>query len=273
VTMIKSDRNHMNDLIKSYVTYLKSGGRSEQTIRDRQKLLRRLDRELPEGLDAFSTQDLEQWLAPYAGWTLYTYHSAIRDFCRFAITAGHEFDASADLAQPKAPDNEPRPATAGQVQKALAMLTGVPLTAVTLAAFNGLRCAEIGGLLRSHVTAETLWVSRKGSKTQLLPTHPRVWELLRNRPAGLIVTTCGGQQFAPNYLSTVVSEALTAIGMADLTLHRFRATFATRLAMAGVHVTVIQDLMGHRSVVSTQRYIKVSSDQRRDAISALMLPN
>jgi integrase len=260
---------NMNSLIASYVTHLEACGRSPQTISSRRKLLLRLDDELPEGLDAISTRDLEEWLAPYTGWTLYTYHTGIRDFCRFAAQSGYEFDPSDALRRPRMPDHEARPATDHEVQVALGRLTGVPLTAVTLATYAGLRCAEVSGLMRSHVTAETIWVSRKGAKAQLLPTHPQVWGMLRDRPDGLVVATRSGRRFAPSYLSCLVSDALSAVGLPELTLHKFRATFATRLARAGVHITVIQSLMGHTNVSTTQRYIRVSDDQRRSAILAL----
>lgn len=262
----------MNDLVRSYVTHLEAEDKSPNTIRDRRNLLRRLDADLPEGLDAFSTEDLEEWLAPYTGWTLYTYVTTVKDFGRHVVTCGHEFDPAAALTHPKAPDDEPHPATEEELNHALANLTGVALTAVTLAAFDSLRCGEVARLERKHVNAATLWTSRKGCKTQLLPTHEIVWRHVRGLPAGHLVTTPRGRPFSPQYLSQVVSQELTRIGLPDLTLHRFRATFATRLANAGVHGTVIQDLMGHKSLVTTQRYIKVTNEQRRLALTALPVP-
>lgn len=263
---------YMNPLTRSYTTHLKAAGRSPNTIRDRRNLLIRLDEELPEGLNAVSTEDLEQWLAPYTGWTLYTYHTTIRDAFRFFVTCGHDFDPSSGLAQPRPPDDEPRPATDEQVAQALAELTGVAYRAVLLAVGDGLRCGEIARLHRQHVNPETLWVSRKGAKTQLLPTHEEVWRHLVAVPPGLVVQTPRGRQFSSTYLSNVVSTALTKIGQPDVTLHRFRSSFATRLANAGVHATVIQDLMGHKRLDTTQRYIKVTNGQRRNAIATLPVP-
>lgn len=276
------DVTYMNDLVRSYVTHLEASGKSPETIRSRQYLLRRLDAELPEGLDAFSTEDLEDWLGgkrsggvqvePFTGWTLYTYVTTVKDFGRYAVTAGHEFDPTADLEQPKAPDGEPRPATDEELQHALANLKGVALTAVILAAFNSLRCGEIARLHRKHGNEATIWVSRKGAKTQLLPTHEMVWRRLVDMPPGPVVRTPRGREFSSPYLSQVVSAELTRIGLPDVTLHRFRATFATRLANAGVHATVIQDLMGHKSLATTQRYMKVTNEQRALAMTALLVP-
>jgi integrase len=148
----------------------------------------------------------------------------------------------------------------------------VSLVAVTLAAFDGLRCGEICRLDREHVDQVHVWTRRKGVKTQLLPTHELVWPLVADLPPGPIVRAARGGRFRPNYLSAWVSADLDRIGLPNVTLHRYRATFATRLANQGVHATVIQDLMGHKHLNTTQRYVKVTNGQRRDAITTLPVP-
>jgi integrase len=275
----------MNDLITGYVTYLRAAGRPEDTtIRGRRYILQRLDRELPYGLDEVGTDDLEEWLAEFTGWTLYTYAQTIRDFCGWAAARSGQPDPAAALARIKTPDGEPRPASDDELAQALAELTGVSLTAVILAAFNSLRAAEVARLCREHVNRDQLLCRRKGVKRQTLPTSDVVWEHLAALPMGPAVTTANGQilhpvvtaargdRFRPNYLSAWVSADLGRIGLPDLTLHRFRATFATRLAAAGKPATVIQDLMGHKHLNTTQKYIVVSDGQRRDAIATLSVP-
>jgi integrase len=263
----------MNELITRYIRYLRAAGRPEDTtIRGRRYILQRLDRELPCGLDEIGTDDLEEWLAEFTGWTLYTYAQTVRNFCQWAAARSGEPDPAAALARIKTPEGEPRPASDGELAQALAELTGVSLTAVTLAAFNSLRSAEVARLHREHVNAEHLLCRRKGVKRQTLPTSEVVWQRVADLPPGPVVRTHRGAQFAPNYLSAWVSADLSRIGLPDLTLHRFRATFATRLAAAGKPATVIQDLMGHKRLNTTQRYIEVSDGQRRDAITTRSVP-
>ena len=50
--------------------------------------------------------------------------------------------------------------------------------------------------------------------------------------------------------------------------HCIRHTFGTELAAAGVPVTTIKELMGHRSIVSTLKYIHVDDEARSGAIVA-----
>ena len=51
--------------------------------------------------------------------------------------------------------------------------------------------------------------------------------------------------------------------------HMFRATFATRLDLARVNLTVIQELMGHVDIKSTARYVGVVGKEMRAAIEKL----
>lgn len=278
----------MNELIMGYLRYLRAAGRPEQTtIRCRRYLLARLDRELPcaidgcGGLDEFGTEDIEDWLGQFTGWTLYTHQQGIRDFCKWAAARTGQPDPALALARIKPPEGEPHPASDDELDQALTKLTGVALTAVILAAFNSLRAAEVARLHREHINPEHLLCRRKGVKRQTLPTSETVWEHLAGLPPGPaltdargqvfhpVVTTARGQQFAPNYLSAWVSADLGRIGLPHRTLHDFRATFATRLAAAGKPATVIQDLMGHKHLNTTQLYIEVSDGQRRDAITTL----
>lgn len=264
--------NGMDELERAYRARLRAAGRSPKTITSRLEMLRRLNRELPHGLAEVSTADLEEWLLPYDGWTLNTYQLAIRDIGRFLVSQGWNFDPAANLIRPRPPKAEPRPASDDEITAALAQTREPTRTAVILATFDGLRVSEVARLDRLDVDRRDLWVTRKGGRRMTLPTHELVWEHLRPLPAGPVVRTVGGQQFGASYLSHIVSVELSRIGLHDLTLHRFRSAFATRLAQAGVHATVIQELMGHESLDTTQRYIKVSDEQRRQAMTTLLAP-
>jgi site-specific recombinase XerD len=58
----------------------------------------------------------------------------------------------------------------------------------------------------------------------------------------------------------------------DLTCHRLRHTMATQLLNADAMLVSIQELLGHNSIISTQRYCKVSNEKvRRDYFNAMAL--
>jgi integrase len=265
----------MSDLIDAHIAHLKAASCTPLTIYGRTRLLHRLDEDLPRGLDSPRRAELEAWFAQWTGWTLYSYWEGAYVFYAWA-SAGRdpyiEWNPMEDLTRPKTPRHEPRPASDEQITTALARLPEPWRLGVLIATLQGLRCAEICRLDREQVDRDTLWVDRKGGTTQLLPTHELVWAALAAAPPGPIVRTRAGNRFRPAHYSGAASEALTAAGLPDVTLHRFRASFATRLAEDGVHARVIQDLMGHAQLTTTQGYIRVKEAQRRLAVNSLRLP-
>ena len=52
-------------------------------------------------------------------------------------------------------------------------------------------------------------------------------------------------------------------------IHRFRATYGTNLLRNGENLRVVQELMRHASLATTQHYLGVSEDEKRDAIGRL----
>ena len=54
--------------------------------------------------------------------------------------------------------------------------------------------------------------------------------------------------------------------------HKFRSTFLTRLLQSGCDIANVQALAGHKSIKTTQRYLGVSTQLRREAVNRLKLP-
>ena len=55
----------------------------------------------------------------------------------------------------------------------------------------------------------------------------------------------------------------------DFTFHDLRHTFASRLVMAGVDLPTVKELMGHKSIAMTLRYMHLSIDHKQRAVRAL----
>ena len=67
-----------------------------------------------------------------------------------------------------------------------------------------------------------------------------------------------------------VPAALRAAQIEDFRFHDLRHTFASRLAMEGVDLMTIRELMGHKTMVMTLRYSHLSPGHRRTAIERLV---
>jgi Phage integrase family len=60
--------------------------------------------------------------------------------------------------------------------------------------------------------------------------------------------------------------------IADFTWHCLRHTFGSRLVMPGVDLRTVQELMGHKSIVTTMRYAHLAPTHLSEAIGRLVAP-
>src|SRR5262249_51576243 len=67
--------------------------------------------------------------------------------------------------------------------------------------------------------------------------------------------------------------AVKRAGLGDLHFHDLRHTFGSRLAMRGVSAQVIQQLMGHKDLQTTQRYMHLAADHLVAAVATLNSPS
>jgi len=75
-----------------------------------------------------------------------------------------------------------------------------------------------------------------------------------------------------NFVNRVFRPALAEAGIDDFHWHDLRHTFASRLAMAGVDLNTIRELMGHKTLAMTLRYAHLSPAHQLDAVQRLNRP-
>jgi integrase len=66
-------------------------------------------------------------------------------------------------------------------------------------------------------------------------------------------------------------EACEAAKVPNFTWHCLRHTFASRLVMAGVDIRTVQELMGHRSIVTTMRYAHLAPGHQAAAVELVVV--
>lgn len=256
------------DLIDGYLAHLRSKSQSDRTIGARKETLHRLHHQLPYGLDEACTDELMAWL-----WrdglklsTRETYYTTINGFYGWAFTSGvFDFNPAEPIPRPVPPRRLPRPCTDEALQRIMRLSWEPFLGWSKLAAYGGLRCIEISRLDRAHIREDNiLIVCGKGGKPRYVPTHPVVWEHFKDFPPGLIA---GHDE---HYISVCTAHHFRyRLGIDDVSLHRLRHWFGTKVQRLYKDLRVTQELLGHAHPNSTAGYAEVASESKAEAIGML----
>jgi integrase len=262
----------MTDYIADHCTHLEAAGYSQQTVDDRKRLLRHVDAALPRGLYYCARQEIETYLArklsPSSRAIYYRHLKGFWDDMCAGEAPYFAVHPMAGMKRPRFQPGLPNPVTEEDLQWCLERSTGQMRLAITIAAHEGLRRAEIVALEREDVTADRIHIRRgKGGQEAYVPTMPAVWAMVEPMPPGPLFHRRDGRPVTARWLGSLAAEHFrTRLRRPDIHLHRFRHLLATRLTAAGVPTAVVATALRHRDLNSTARYIGVSEQQARDAM-------
>jgi integrase/recombinase XerD len=226
---------------------------------------------------------------------------AVRGLHAFAAAEGLAPSDPARAVRPPAPPRRlPRAIPVADVERLLAAATGegpLPLrdrALLELLYGTGARISEAVGLdiddlqlsgeSRSAQMAAVIRLSGKGGKERLVPVGSYAREaveayLVRARPAlaaaagrtaaspALFLNARGGRLTRQGAWGTLRAAAGRA-GVNEVSPHVLRHSFATHLLDGGADVRVVQELLGHASVTTTQVYTLVTVDKLREVYAA-----
>jgi integrase/recombinase XerC len=237
-------------------------------------------------LGALGTSDFRAYLARRAADELMRSSTAralsvLRGFFRFLDRRGLVRNAAlAVVRTPKLPRSVPKPLSVGEAESTLAAAADPerqPWIAkrdwalLTLLYGCGLRLSEALGLTRGEapLAAGSLTIRGKGGKERVVPVLPAVAEaiaaylalcpyrLAANEP--LFVGARGGP-LHPRLVQGTMQHLRAVLGLAETaTPHALRHSFATHLLAGGGDLRAIQELLGHASLSTTQRYTAVDA--------------
>ena len=113
--------------------------------------------------------------------------------------------------------------------------------------------------------------SPKTKKGRNIPMHPIVKEILSNRSkeSNLIFPSPTNDLFAPNTWWYYLRDRLRKLGIRNASVHTFRHTFASWLAMEGVEMRTIAELLGHSRIETTMIYAHLAPDHVKRAVERL----
>lgn len=216
--------------------------------------------------------------------------SSIRGFTRFLVDEGElTTDPAVDLVAPKQPARLPKALTIEQVEQLLAATDGDEPAAlrdkalIELLYATGARISEavslnVDDLLGDDGTTEVVRLFGKGGKQRIVPVGSYARAaldayLVRSRPLlsargratpALFLGMRGARLSRQNAWLLLRAAAERAKLDIELSPHSMRHSFATHLLQGGADVRVVQELLGHASVATTQIYTRVTADALRD---------
>jgi integrase/recombinase XerC len=204
--------------------------------------------------------------------------SSVRSLHRFADRRLNLPNAQIALVRgPKVRPDPPRPVTPDQAFNLLS-LSGEGETdaweglrdqaVLTLLYGCGLRISEALALTGADAPlSETLRVVGKGGKTRIVPVLPQVAQAVAAYRAALshppvadepLFRARRGGALGPRAVQALTARLRGALGLSERTTpHALRHSFATHLLAGGADLRAIQELLGHASLSTTQRYTGV----------------
>ncbi|WP_182354863.1 site-specific tyrosine recombinase XerD [Flaviflexus huanghaiensis] len=214
--------------------------------------------------------------------------TAVRSFHRFCVAEGWtQIDPARDLALPKQDRRLPKPITVEQVADLIeaAAAQDPPLgprdaALIELLYGTGARITEALALDVDDVdmVGESVRLFGKGGKERIVPLGSYAVDavgayLVRARPAlaqkgkgtSRLFLNLLGRPLSRQSAWAVVQDAAIRAGITGhISPHTLRHSYATHLLSGGADIRVVQELLGHASVTTTQIYTAVTIETLRE---------
>lgn len=267
--------------IESFLSYLKNQKRySNHTLisyatdlRDLQEFCRRKNLTM---LDKFSLTEFLAFLKKknYSNRSIARKTSCLKSFSRYLNRSGKASAPPLTLRTPKFEQKLPSYLQERQMESAFYLPTAKAglgyrdKAILELFYSSGLRLAELASLKLDSInqTEGTVRVLGKRNKERIVPVGAKALESVnqyiekeRNKIAGLkhdyLFVNRDGGSITPRSIARIVKWYLQKVSEgAKVSPHTIRHTFATHLLNRGADLRAIQEMLGHASLSTTQKY-------------------
>ncbi len=284
----------MNRILEDFRNYLRiERGMSPNTVsaycRDVNGLLEAFEGSLPADigvpeLESYLSGRIEKGLSKRSQARLL---SALRSFFNWCIDEGDLKENPCDrIDAPKLGKYLPAVLSVDEVDAILSSVDtrsarGLRDRAILEVLYGcGLRVSECTGLLISHVHLDEGFVDvvGKGNKQRIVPIGEMAAEAVRNylparpEPAArafedILFLNGRGRPLSRVSVFNLVKDRAMAAGIhKEISPHTFRHSFATHLIEGGADLRIVQEMLGHESILTTEIYTHIDSSTWQAAI-------
>jgi len=215
--------------------------------------------------------------------------SSLKAFFRFLMIEEVIFDdPSLLLSAPKLSRSLPTVLTHQEIEQLIAAIDhskkeGLRNRAILEVLYAcGLRVSELTGLRLSNIYLHINFVKviGKGNKERMIPIgeeaikHLEFYIQERNKMTNIksesediVFLNRRGGQLSRNMIFMIIKDLTQKAGIEKkVSPHTFRHTFATHLIEGGANLRVVQDLLGHKSIITTEIYTHLDMDYLKETI-------
>ncbi|MET9240425.1 site-specific tyrosine recombinase XerD [Nonomuraea angiospora] len=215
--------------------------------------------------------------------------SAVRGLHRFALREGvTAHDPAHEVRPPRQPRRLPKAISVDEVERLIAASgpDGAPLTLRNRALLEvlygtGARISEAVGLAVDDLEDDQVRLRGKGERMRVVPlgryarsaldaylVRARPGLLAHGRGTPAVFLNARGGRLTRQGAWEVLQAAAERAELDGISPHVLRHSFATHLIDGGADVRVVQELLGHASVTTTQVYTLVTVDKLREVYAA-----
>ncbi len=207
--------------------------------------------------------------------------SCLNSFFKYLTVKVHVLDENpiAGLDAPKAKKDLPKFLSVEQSGALLDSVTGThkvrDTAIITVFLVCGLRISELVGLNMQDWQTDTLRVLGKGNKVRIVYLNDMAKAALSDymaaRKALAVVHTPAlfvsgrGNRMHVQTVHKMVKKNLMLIGLSDYSSHKLRHSAATMMLNGGANIRVVQEVLGHEHLNTTEIYTHVISEDMRRA--------
>jgi site-specific recombinase XerD len=259
-------------------------GYSPKTIREYSYDLKMFERfNCGKSLEETTTMDLRRFLLhlkrdkEYAARSLHRKICSLKSFFKFLKKEGLiSINPTENIESPKIPKSLPKTITIEETLKLLATPDNPrDKTILYLLYGTGMRVSELSNLNIEQIDLKNKTIhviGGKGGKDRIIPLPNGIIKFLEDyvitrgsTQDSAFILNRSGNRLTPRSIQRIVKKYKNAANLLDKTLtpHTLRHAFATHLLSNDVDIRVIQELLGHASLSTTQLYTHVSLEHLR----------